>query len=267
MKKIITILYATTLYVFAAGNGVTIIDNPTSETINVNVSNKSANRIVLPSKILDIAYSKEKGVDIKPNENQAFIKFIPIVKEKVKISGKEKAEKIETMGEPEFIYDKAVASEAFFVTDGKTYALNLIPQDIDAQTIIINDFSKKVEEIVKYETDDDYMTILAKISQSILNGNSPNGYTVKKLNGETYTKDNIYKFHTTTSYKGVLYNAILIEVESTSKQSIVLNPKDFIQYANGTPRAITTYYGNEVNMLLPMNKAIVVIIGKAAKND
>lgn len=264
MKKIITILCATALYVFAAGNGVTIIDNPTSETINVNVSNKSANRIVLPSKILDIAYSKEKGVDIKPNENQAFIKFIPIVKERVKISGKEKTEKTETMGDPEFIYDKAVASEAFFVTDGKTYALNLIPQDIDAQTIIINDFSKKAEEIVKYETDDDYMTILAKISQSILNGNSPNGYTVKKLDGETYTKET-YKFHKTASYEGVLYNAILIEVESTSKQSVVLNPKDFIQYANGTPRAITTYYGNEVNMLLPMNKAIVVIIGKAAK--
>jgi len=264
MRKILIFLCVVTTYIMA-GNGVTVIDNPTSETINVNVSNKSANRIVLPSKILDIAYSKEKGIDIKPNENQAFVKFVPITKEKVKVTGKEKTEKVETLGEPEFIYDKAVASEAFFVTEGKTYALNLIPKDIDAQTIIINDFSKKAEDIVKYETEDDYMSTLAKISQSILNGNSPNGYNVKVVNGNTIDKQT-YKFRQTAIYDGVLYNATFFEVESTSNQPITLNPKNFIQYSNGTPRAITIYYGNEVNALLPMNKAIVLIIGKVAKN-
>jgi len=257
MKKILLMLVMATAKMFA----VTVIDNPTSDTITINVSNKSVNRIVLPSKILDVAYSKEKGVDIKIADNQAFIKYIPIQKEQVEVIAKDKEQKI---GEPEIIYDKAKPSEVFFVTDGKTYAFALNPQDIEAETIIVNDFTRKAEEIVKYETDNNYISTLAKISQQILKGGSPQGYKVKQLDNLLSDTTDL-KIKQVATYDGIIYTASLIEVLNKTDKPKKLNPKEYIKYSTGTPKAITTYYDNEVNHLLPFGKAFVVIVTKAEK--
>ncbi|KIM06079.1 MAG: hypothetical protein KN64_00840 [Sulfurovum sp. AS07-7] len=252
MKKMLLILVMATAQVFA----VTVIDNPTSDTIAINVSNKSVNRIVLPSKILDVAYSKEKGVDIKIVDNQAFIKYIPIQKEQMEVIAKDKTEKI---GEPEIIYNKAKPSEVFFVTDGKTYAFALNPRNIAAETIIVNDFTKKAEEIVKYETDDNYISTLAKISQQILKGGSPQGYKVKQVDNLLSDAADL-KIKEVATYEGVIYTASLIEVLNKTGEPKKLNPKEYIKYSTGTPKAITAYYDNEVNHLLPFGKALIVII-------
>lgn len=257
MKKILLMLIMATAQIFA----VTVIDNPTSETITINVSNKSVNRIVLPSKILDVAYSKEKGVDIKIADNQAFIKYVPIQKEQVQVIAKDKVEKI---GEPEIIYDKAKPSEVFFVTDGKTYAFAFNPQDIEAETIIVNDFTKKAEEIVRYETDDSYISTLAKISQQILKGGSPQGYKVKQVDNLLSDAADL-KIKEVATYKGVIYTASLVEVLNKTDKPKKINPKEYIKYATGTPKSITAYYDNEVNHLLPFGKALVVIVTKAEK--
>lgn len=240
---------------------VTVINDPTSETITVNVSNKSVNRIVLPSKILDIAYSKEKGMDIKISGNQAFIKYVPIQKGQVEVIAKDK---VETIGEPEIVYNKAKPSEAFFVTEGKTYAFNFIPKNIEAETIIVNDFAKKAEEIVKYETDDSYISTLAKISQQILKGGSPQGYKVKQVNSLLSNTADL-KIKEIATYDGVIYTASLIEVLNKTDKPKKLNPKEYIKYATRTPKSITVYYNNEVNHLLPFGKALVVIVAKAEK--
>ncbi|AII15631.1 hypothetical protein, TraK family (plasmid) [Campylobacter iguaniorum] len=257
MRKMLLMLLMATAQMFA----VTVIDNPTSETITINVSNKSVNRIVLPSKILDVAYSKEKGVDIKIADNQAFVKYVPIQKEQVQVIAKDKVEKI---GEPEIIYDKAKPSEVFFVTEGKTYAFALNPQEIEAETIIVNDFSKRAEEIVKYETDDTYISTLAKISQLILKGGSPQGYKVKQVDNLLSDQADL-KIKEITTYEGVIYTASLVEVSNKTDKPKKLNPKEYIKYANGTPKAITAYYDNEVNYLLPFGKAYVVIVTKVEK--
>jgi len=257
MKKMLLMLIMTTAKIFA----VTVINNPTSDTITINVSNKSVNRIVLPSKILDVAYSKEKGVNIKIVDNQAFIKYIPIKKEKVQVIAKEKVKKI---SEPEIIYNKAKPSEVFFVTDGKTYAFALNPKDIEAQTIIVNDFTRKAKEIIKYETDDDYISTLAKISQQILKGGSPQGYKVKQLDNLLSDTADL-KIKQVTTYEGVIYSASLIEVLNKTDKPKKLNPKDYIKYSTGAPKAIAAYYDNEVNNLLPFGKAFVVIVTKAKK--
>lgn len=256
MKKVLIMLIVATTKFFA----VTVIDNPTSSTITINVSNKSVNRIVLPSKILDVAYSKEKGIDIKIADHQAFIKYVPIQKEQMEIIAKDKVEKL---GEPEIIYNKAKPSEVFFVTEGKTYAFSLNPKDIEAKTIIVNDFTKKAEDIVKYETDDSYISTLAKISQQILKGGSPQGYKVKKrdnLLGDTAH----LKIKEVKTYEGVIYTASMLEVFNKTDKPRKLNPKNYIKYAKKTPKAITVYYNNEVNNLLPYGKAFVIII-KAKK--
>ena len=259
MKKLILALLALSVNLF----GINIIDNPTSGVINVNVSNSSVNRIVLPTTILDLAYSKEKGIYIKISDNQAFIKFLPIQKEKVRALGKDK---YEVVGEPEIVYDKAQASEVFFVTANKTYSFALNPQDMEAETIVINDFSATKEEILKYESDDAYTQTMAKITESILRGGTPQGYKVKKV-GKVISNNSTLTTTEIMDYDGVLYKATLLEVENKTKNAIRLNPKDYIQIAKDAPKSISIYYGNEVNHLLPLSKAQIVIISKGGRNQ
>ena len=64
MKNILLKIIFTFLYLAQFSLGTVVIDNPSTGTININVSQTSINRLVLPSKIIDIAYSKEKGLDI-----------------------------------------------------------------------------------------------------------------------------------------------------------------------------------------------------------
>lgn len=66
-------------------------------------------------------------------------------------------------------------------------------------------------------------------------------------------------------YNGVLYSATVLEVKNKTDKAIVLNPKDYIKFAKDTPKAISIYYANEVNHLLPYSTASVVIITKAVK--
>lgn len=105
--KVIAFLFLAKLCAF----GVVVIDNPSSGTMNINVSETSVNRLVLPSKIIDIAYSKEKGLEIQINENQAFIKYAPTKKEKIKVVGNQS----EIIGDPEIVYN-AKGAEVFFIT-------------------------------------------------------------------------------------------------------------------------------------------------------
>lgn len=260
-KKIVS---AAVLSIAAASSlsAMTIIDNPTESIINITISSKDVNRIVLPTNILDVAYSKEKGMDIKISGNQAFIKFLPIQKEKVRVLAKDRVERV---GEPEILYDKAQPSEIFFITENKTYSFAINPDDkIDAETIIVNDFNADKKEILAYETDDVYMATMSKITEQILKNGTPQGYKVKEVkkvvdkNKETLTK-------LLNLYSGVIYEAELYEIENMTNKPIILNPRDYIPYAQRTPRAISIYYDNQVNQLLPFNKARVVIITKAEK--
>lgn len=235
---------------------VTIIQNPTSEIINVRVSNSSVNRIVLPFKILDISYSKEKGIKIKVVDNQAFIKYVPVIKQQVEKAGNQEKK----VGEPKVIYNKAKPAEVFFVTEKKTYAFNLIPRYIKAQTIIVNDYSKNIDKALKYETEDDYIKTLSKISKQVLLGKIPQGYDVKSINNEIISYNKDVKIKEISIYKGVLYNAHLFEISNKTDKSKKINPKAFISLVKNPPKAITVFYNNEVNLLLPFGKAYVVVI-------
>lgn len=240
--------------------GAVVIDNPSSGTMNINVSQTSVNRLVLPSKIIDIAYSKEKGLDIQLNENQAFIKYVPTKKENIRTIGN----KAEVVGDPEILYNKAKGAEVFFITTSGTFSFALNPKNIEAQTIIVNDFSADKKEILRYETENDYVATLSKITESILKGGTPQGYKLKErpkilkdLKDITISYQN--------RYDGVLYQAHLLEVKNKTKEAIILNPKEFISLAEDSPKSISIYYDNEVNHLLPLGYAKVVIITKAKK--
>lgn len=240
---------------------IVVIDNPPSEAITINVSNHSVNRLVLPSQILDVSFSKEKGVDIKVVDNQAFIKYQPIIKEKIHRTSRNKEEVI---GQPETVYDKAQSSEVFFITEAKTYSIILNPIEMEAETIIINDFSASKEEVVKYESEDPFIATMSKITKSIFTNGVPQGYKTKKIN-KIIENTSTLETKEINNYDGVLYSVSLLEVRNKTDKALVLNPKEYIKFAKQTPKAISVYYANEVNHLLPYSKASVIIITKGVR--
>ena len=246
---------------FVSSQAIVVIDNPPSDSIIINVSNRSVNRLVLPSQILDVSCSKEKGVDIKVVDNQAFIKYQPYIKQKVRVTGKNKEEAV---GQPETIYDKAESSEIYFITQAKTYSIVLNPVDMEAETIVINDFAASKEEIISYESDDPFVATMGKISKSIFTNGVPQGYKTKKIN-KVLLNTSFLETKEINLYSGVLYSVAVLEVRNKTDKALVLNPKDYIKFAKDTPKAISIYYANEVNHLLPYGTASVVIITKAVK--
>ena len=107
---------------------------------------------------------------------------------------------------------------------------------------------------------------MAKITESILRGGTPQGYKVKKV-GKVISNNSTLTTTEIMDYDGVLYKATLLEVENKTKNAIRLNPKDYIQIAKDAPKSISIYYGNEVNHLLPLSKAQIVIISKGGRNQ
>ncbi len=255
IKKLILVL-AFIVNAFA----VVIINNP-HNTIKVNIAKKDVNRVVLPEKILDVAYSKEKGLIIKIVGNQAFLKYQVVKKQKFEqIAGAANPNSLKPVGKPQLVYN-AKPCEVYFITQDKTYSFIFYPKDIAPQTIIVNDFGAKTKSILKYETEDDYITTLAKLTKSVLNGLAPYGYQVIPVNRVVY-KDKTFTTTLKTIYKGVLYKVLLYEVKNKSSKPYKLNPKILYNLADKPPLALTIFYNNDVNYLLPFSSAKVVIIEK-----
>jgi len=239
---------------------VTIINNPHG-LIRVNIAKKSVNRVVLPSKILDVAYSKEKGLIIKIVDNQAFLKYQVVKKQKFEqVAGAANPNALKPVDKPKLVY-KAEPTEVYFITKDKTYSFVFYPKNIKPQTIIVNDFEAKAKKIIKYETEDTYIKTLSKITKEVLNNKAPFGYKMFVKNEVVYSNKT---FTTTlkTTYEGVIYKVSLFEVENKTSKPKKLNPKELYNLAKTTPISLAIFYDNEVNYLLPFSKAKVVIIEK-----
>ena len=248
--KILVIL----LFMILNSFGLVIINNPNDRVV-VSISKTSVNRLVLPSKILDVTYSKEKGLNIKIVGNQAFLKYIPIKKQEYQVVNNQKR----PIGEPKIVYDNAKTSEVYFVTEDKTFSFVFIPKKIKPETIIVNDFISKAKKIMKYETEDNYIVSLSKISKTILQDKLPFGYKIKEVNKIIY-QDNVFITKLLNEYKGVIYKAYLYSVKNKSNKPIRLSIKALYNLSHNTPKSISIYYGNKINYLLPYGKAKVLIL-------
>jgi len=255
MKKIILVL-ALIVNAFA----VTIINNPHG-LIKVNIAKKSVNRVVLPSKILDVAYSKEKGLIIKIVNNQAFLKYQVVRKQKFEqIVGNANPNSLKPIGKTKLEY-KAEPTEVYFITQNKTYSFVFHPKNIKPQTIIVNDFASKAKEVIKYETEDSYIKTLSKLTKAVLNNQAPFGYKVFVKNRIVY-QDKTFTTTLKSVYEGVIYKVSVYEVKNKSDKPYKLNPKILYNLAKTPPVALSIFYDNDVNYLLPFSSAKVVIIEK-----
>jgi len=234
--------------------GLVIINNPNDRVV-VNISKTSVNRLVLPSKILDVTYSKEKGLNIKIIGNQAFLKYIPIKKQEYQVVNNQKR----PIGEPKIVYDNAKTSEVYFVTEDKTFSFVFVPKKKKPETIIVNDFVTKAKKVIKYETEDNYILSLSKISKTILKGKLPFGYKLKEINKVIY-QDKIFITKLVNEYKGVIYKVYLYSVKNKSNKPVRLSVKALYNLSHNTPKAISIYYGNKINYLLPYGEAKVLIL-------
>jgi conjugal transfer pilus assembly protein TraK len=238
-----------------------IINNP-HDLIKVKISKKTVNRIVLPEKILDIAYSKEKGLIIKTTNNQAFLKYEVVKKQKYQqLAGAANPNSIKPIGKAKLVY-KSKPCEVYFITQNKTYSFVFYPTNSEKpQTIIVNDFAVKAKKVIKYETEDSYVKTLSKLSTTTLKGLVPYGYKELKKNKVVY-RDKVFTTTLKKEYIGVIYKVKLFEVKNKGNKPVKLNTKVLYNLADKTPVSITVFYNNDVNYLLPYSSAKVLIIEK-----
>lgn len=257
MKKFIA-LFIVACNLFATQ----IINNPNSSTMNLKLSSFAVNRIVLPAKIINLAYSQEKGVQIITDSNQVFIKWTP----KQKITYKEEGSSLQNSRQKvpvkqEIVYKDFIALDLFVVTENGTYSFNLIPKNIPQQTVIINDFFQSKKEIIKYETENSYISTLSKITKDILLKSTVTGYEIKNIN-KVVSKKSYMEVKLVKEHKGLMYSAYEFNVSNKSNVRRNIDVKDYFSYVKEKPIAISVYYNNEFNELLPFSQAKVIYLYK-----
>ena len=140
----------------------------------VEISLKDVTRVVCFTNITRVIYSKEKGMEIKTVDRNAFIKNLP--KEAVDpITGRIAAE-----------YDSR-PKEVYLVCGDKTFSLLLIPKDIPANTIYLKSSYVEKEKAFSFEKSNDYENTILKLLKSAYSENVPEGYSVDNI--ETVFKE------------------------------------------------------------------------------
>jgi len=97
-------------------------------TTKIELSNMDINRFVCPVEIKDVVYSKEKGINVKIEGKNAFVKFI-VIKEDTK-----------------YVYS-SIPSEMYIVCGDNVYSIIAYPKRIPSQ--IVNFSNGKLEKVKK----------------------------------------------------------------------------------------------------------------------
>lgn len=142
----------------------------TEEAFQVaEISQKDITRIVCFASIERDIYSKEKGIEIKLVDKNAFIKNLP----------KESMDPIS--GRMSYEYDSR-PKELYLVCGGKTFSLLLIPKDIPAQTIYLKPAYVDKEKATAYETSSHYEETIMTLIKDAYIENVPDGFDIEEIN-------------------------------------------------------------------------------------
>jgi len=132
---------------------------------HVRLSSTDVNRIVCPSEIKDVVYSKEKGVEVKISGRNAFVKFL------VKKSSIGKTEHSST------------PTEFFIVCGGDVYTLIATPVRIPSRTVRLSTGAgKRIKENIALFKSLPFEKKVLTIIEKMYTGDIPESFMVKTVN-------------------------------------------------------------------------------------
>gem|GEM_PF-1783838 len=177
----------------------------------VEVSLKDVTRIVCFTNITRTVYSKEKGIEIKTVDKNAFIKNLP--KEIVEPSS----------GRIAIEYDSR-PKEVYIVCGDKTFSLLLIPKDIPANTIYLKSSYVDKEKAFSFEKSGDYENMILKLIRSAYLEDIPEGYDVEDIGKVVREYQEVRLVHK-RNYTGIMFQVqeyVLIAIKELNINEITL---------------------------------------------
>ena len=137
-------------------------------TTKIFLSNRDVNRIICRNgPIKDVVYSQEKGISVKTENNNAFVKFL--------ISGNQMAGNMIYSETPSEIY--VICGE-----DSTVYTLIALPKDIPAQTIELVSNEKQIKKTLSIFEGLAFEKKVILLIQSAYKDDVADSFTVKDIN-------------------------------------------------------------------------------------
>lgn len=134
----------------------------------VTLSNRDINRITCPDGALvkDVVYSSEKGVSVRIEGSNAFVKFL-VIKETITGKKKHRADPVE-----------------FYVICGENQIFTLIatPKKIPAQHVRLVGNTKRVKKNLSLFQGIPFEKKVIMVTQKVYTDDIPDSFTIKKLN-------------------------------------------------------------------------------------
>lgn len=133
---------------------------PPEMITRADFSSSDVNRIVCQEPIKDVVFSKEKGISVKVQGKNAFVKFLITVK-----NGEE-------------VYSNT-PSEFYVVCEGVVYSIIAIPKRIPAQTVLLSSGKKaKVEKNLSIFAGMPFEKKVLKLLKQVYTDDIPDSYTI-----------------------------------------------------------------------------------------
>jgi conjugal transfer pilus assembly protein TraK len=157
----------------------------------VEISLKDVTRVVCFTNVTRAIYSKEKAMEIKTVDRNAFIKNLP----------REVFDQV--TGRTVTEYDSR-PKELYLVCGDKTFSLLLIPRDIPANTIYLKSTYVEKERAASFEKSNNYENTILKLISSAYLENVPDGYDVDDIDKVFKEYEEIRLVHK-RDYTGIMF--------------------------------------------------------------
>ncbi|CUU89992.1 TraK protein [Campylobacter hyointestinalis subsp. hyointestinalis] len=226
------------------------------KTISLELSFDQTNRLVLPVNILSQVVSKEKNIEIAIDKNQAFIKFSPM-KETVIANT---ADKNPTVLKNNSFYNLDTPIEVYFVTESKTYSFIFIPKEIKAQTVLINDKKKKLEEVFEKEKMLPFNTNITNIAKYIFTKGEIPGYEKVHLDNKLLAKNDSVAIYAINKHAGYKYDIFELKLVNLTNHGVSVEERNLIGLIDRSTYAVSIYYDNAVYEMAPHGSAKAILI-------
>ncbi len=129
----------------------------------VDLSSSDINRLVCPTEIKDVIYSKEKGVTVKIEGRDAFVKFL-VMKD----------------GEKD-VYS-TTPTELYIVCGGKTFNLIALPKRVPSRTVMLSGGDDKAKKNASLYDGMPFESKILSIVKSIYTDKIPDSFTAQPEN-------------------------------------------------------------------------------------